>query len=210
MGFLEYPKNGNNKERNDAIDTINKFEDIDNITNVSDQNSLVDAWVNFFSWYPTLWGSNGDSTKKAIHSALSNVVKHRNALNDTMGMLDDVYGPDDGIPPKNLNAPTPPRHDPLVLDSDKDSFISTVALADSNTYFDITADGIKEKVSWIAANDGILTYDKNENGKIDGINEVFGNLTTSGFDELKELIDSNHNGECKCHQCNYKLSKRLL
>jgi len=52
--------------------------------------------------------------------------------------------------------------------------------------------GIKEKVSWIAPNDGILAYDKNGNGKIDGINEVFGNLTTSGFYELKQLIDSNN------------------
>jgi hypothetical protein len=103
----------------------------------------------------------------------------------------DTSNPDDGIPPID---PTPPRRDPLVLDTDKDGFISTVALADSNTYFDITGDGIKEKVSWIGANDGILTCDKNENGKIDGIDEVFGNLTTSGFDELKQLIDSNYDG----------------
>ncbi|MBU0631802.1 hypothetical protein KKA17_04085, partial [bacterium] len=104
----------------------------------------------------------------------------------------DPTNPDDGIPPNYLNPPTPPRRDPLVLDTDKDGFISTITLQDSNAYFDITGDGIKEKVSWIKSNDGILTYDKNENGKIDGIDEVFGNLTTSGFEELKQLIDSNH------------------
>ena len=102
--------------------------------------------------------------------------------------------PDDGIPPLDPTPPVP-RHDPLVLDTNKDGFISTISLEDSNTYFDITGDGIKEKVSWIAASDGLLTYDKNENGKIDGIDEVFGNLTTSGFDELKQLIDSNHDGK---------------
>jgi hypothetical protein len=90
----------------------------------------------------------------------------------------------DGIPPNHATPPTPPRRDPLVLDTDKDGFISTIKLQDSQTYFDITGDGIKEKVSWIGANDGILAYDKNGNGKIDGIDEVFGNFTTSGFGEL--------------------------
>jgi Ca2+-binding EF-hand superfamily protein len=93
-----------------------------------------------------------------------------------------------------FDTPPPPR-DPLVLDTDKDGFISTIKLQDSQTYFDITGDGIKEKVSWIGANDGILAYDKNGNGKIDGIDEVFGNFTTSGFEELRQLIDSNHDGK---------------
>ncbi|MGE3612539.1 MAG: hypothetical protein AB7G20_03510, partial [Sulfurimonas sp.] len=88
----------------------------------------------------------------------------------------------------------PPRRDPLVLDMDKDGFISTVSLQDSSTYFDLTGDGIKEKVGWIQANDGLVAYDKNENGKIDGIDEVFGNQTTSGFDELRETADSNYDG----------------
>lgn len=101
---------------------------------------------------------------------------------------------DEDNTPDPLNPPPSPR-DPLVLDTNKDGFISTVALSDSNAYFDITGDGIKERVSWIAANDGILVYDKNESGKIDGIDEVFGNFTKNGFEELKELIDSNHDGK---------------
>jgi len=85
--------------------------------------------------------------------------------------------------------------DPLVLDSDKDGFISTISLEDSNAYFDITGDGTKEKIGWIAPNDGILVYDKNENGQIDGIDEVFGNATTSGFEELAKTADSNFDGK---------------
>ena len=92
--------------------------------------------------------------------------------------------PDDGIPPVATNAPIP-KQDPLVLDTDKDGFISTIALEDSNTYFDITGDGIKEKVSWIDANDGILAYDKNGNGKIDGIDEL--------YSRLKIWHDTNYN-----------------
>ena len=87
------------------------------------------------------------------------------------------------------------RYDPLVLDTNKDGFISTTSLENSNTYFDLTGDGLKERVGWIKPEDGLLVYDKNENGQIDGIDEVFGNLNKSGFEELKELIDSNHDNK---------------
>ncbi|MCK9338344.1 MAG: hypothetical protein M0P43_10980, partial [Arcobacteraceae bacterium] len=112
---------------------------------------------------------------------------------------DNTNAPDSGNNNDEDNAPEPikppPPRDPLVLDTNKDGFISTIALKDSNAYFDITGDGIKERVSWIDSNDGILVYDKNESGKIDGIDEVFGNFTKNGFEELKELIDSNHDGK---------------
>ncbi|MBU0631083.1 hypothetical protein KKA17_00405, partial [bacterium] len=84
------------------------------------------------------------------------------------------------------------RHDPLALDINQDGFISTTDLDVSGTYFDITGDGLKERVGWIKSEDALLTYDKNENDNIDGIDEVFGNLSESGFEELKRLIDSNH------------------
>lgn len=87
------------------------------------------------------------------------------------------------------------RHDPLALDMDKDGFISTTSLEESSTYFDITGDGLKERVGWIQSNDALVTYDKNDNGQIDGIDEVFGNLGESGFEELKRLIDSNHDNK---------------
>ncbi|PHQ88406.1 MAG: hypothetical protein COB42_08920 [Sulfurimonas sp.] len=88
----------------------------------------------------------------------------------------------------------PPRHDPLALDMDKDGFIATTSLEDSSTYFDLTGDGLKEKVGWIQSSDGLVAYDKDNNGKIEGIDEVFGNQTTSGFDELRQIADSNHDG----------------
>jgi len=84
------------------------------------------------------------------------------------------------------------RYDPLALDTSKDGFISTSSLEESNTYFDITGDGLRERVGWIKDEDALLVYDKNENNQIDGINEVFGNLNESGFAELKRLVDSNH------------------
>ena len=109
-------------------------------------------------------------------------------------------GPTDDVEVTILNSGTATvydddegkRHDPLALDMDMDGFISTTSLEESTTYFDITGDGLRERVGWIKSNDALLTYDKNENGQIDGIDEVFGNLSESGFEELKRLIDSNH------------------
>ncbi|MGE3613673.1 MAG: Calx-beta domain-containing protein, partial [Sulfurimonas sp.] len=113
----------------------------------------------------------------------------------SLSIADDDNEPNPDDPRPHAPPPPPlPRRDPLVLDMNQDGFISVVSLQDSNAYFDITGDGIKEKVGWIEANDGILVYDKNESGKIDGIDEVFGNQTTSGFTELRQIADSNYDG----------------
>jgi Ca2+-binding RTX toxin-like protein len=136
-----------------------------------------------------------DRDGDGIHDELDDYPDDpNNNQNNDENAPDSGNNNDDDNSPDPLNPPPPPR-DPLVLDTNKDGFISTIALSDSNAYFDITGDGIKEKVSWIAPNDGILVYDKNESGKIDGIDEVFGNFTKNGFEELKELIDSNHDGK---------------
>ncbi|MDD4855056.1 MAG: hypothetical protein PHU41_04335, partial [Sulfuricurvum sp.] len=94
--------------------------------------------------------------------------------------------------PHPYNPATPQPHDPLVLDMNKDGKISTIALADSQVFFDITGDGVKERVGWIAPQDGLLVYDKNRNGTIDGISEVFGKDGISGFAELRAVADTNH------------------
>ncbi len=83
------------------------------------------------------------------------------------------------------------RYDPLVLDTNKDGFISTTPLTGSTTYFDLTGDGLRERIGWVSGEDALLALDKNDNGQIDGIDEIFGNLKESGFEELKRLIDSN-------------------
>ncbi|MDR1008590.1 MAG: hypothetical protein LBL65_08560, partial [Campylobacteraceae bacterium] len=92
----------------------------------------------------------------------------------------------------------PPRKiriDPIVLDMDKDQKISTVSLANSEVYFDINGDGLKERVSWIDSNEAFLVYDRNQDGKIDSINELFGNRDKNGFDELRETADSNYDNK---------------
>ena len=85
--------------------------------------------------------------------------------------------------------------EPLALDMNKDGVINTTTVQESETYFDLTGDGIKERTGWIKSEDALLVYDKNEDGKVGGIDEVFGNATTEGFDELRDIVDSNYDNK---------------
>lgn len=80
--------------------------------------------------------------------------------------------------------------DPLVLDLDGDG-IELVSIEQSTAQFALNADGFREQTGWVKGDDGMLALDANGDGKINNINELFGDALTDGFDELKTL-DSNN------------------
>ncbi|WP_457642393.1 calcium-binding protein [Persephonella sp.] len=82
--------------------------------------------------------------------------------------------------------------DPLVVDLDGDG-IETISPANSNIMFDFDGDGFRERTGWVSPDDGILVIDKNNDGQINDVNEVFGNLNMDGFTELSQY-DSNNDG----------------
>ncbi|WP_436176016.1 hypothetical protein, partial [Mesorhizobium sp. LjNodule214] len=91
------------------------------------------------------------------------------------------------------NGPmTHPPISPLVLDLDGDG-VELTSLDGSNVYFDLDADGFAERTGWVTGGDGMLAHDANGNGRIDDINELFGNATTDGFAVLRNF-DSNSDG----------------
>ncbi|MDR0903427.1 MAG: hypothetical protein LBM59_02210 [Ruminococcus sp.] len=90
---------------------------------------------------------------------------------------------------------------PLVIDLDGNGFETTGQAG--GVYFDLDSNGFAEKTSWIAGgNDGFVTLDLNENGIIDGGEELFGNYTKlsdgtlakDGFEALAEY-DTNADGK---------------
>lgn len=83
--------------------------------------------------------------------------------------------------------------DPVVLDMDGDG-IELIHVNNSSTFFDFDKDGFNEKAGWVAPDDAFLVYDANGNGTIDDIDEMFGNETISGFDELASF-DVNGDGK---------------
>lgn len=95
--------------------------------------------------------------------------------------------------------------DPLALDLNGDGKIGISPALNGGAYFDHNGDGVSQRSSWISKEDGILTYDRNGNGKIDDGSELFGNFTQikdkdgnqrlakDGYEALKEF-DSNNDG----------------
>ncbi|WP_340115568.1 calcium-binding protein, partial [Pelagibius sp. 7325] len=82
--------------------------------------------------------------------------------------------------------------DPLALDLDGDGLEFT-GLKTSDTYFDLDGDGFAEHTAWLRSDDGFLAMDRDGNGTIDDISELFGAPGVSGFSELSAL-DSNGDG----------------
>ena len=93
-----------------------------------------------------------------------------------------------GMGGSNLGAP----RDPFVLDLDGDG-IELGTLADSQAYFDLNGDGFATRTSWLKGDDGFLALDRNQDGKINDITELFGSPDRTGYEELSEL-DSNADG----------------
>ena len=82
---------------------------------------------------------------------------------------------------------------PIVLDLDHNG-IHTISRADSTGTFDLFGTGKAVASGWISGGDGFLAVDKNGNGHIDNISELFGGITKgAGFANLA-TYDSNHDG----------------
>ena len=82
---------------------------------------------------------------------------------------------------------------PIVIDLDGNG-IRTISRDDATAGFDLFGNGGSVKSGWISGGDGFLAVDKNGNGKIDSINELFGGTAKgAGFANLA-AYDSNHDG----------------
>ena len=78
--------------------------------------------------------------------------------------------------PKNKK---PIQYDPLSLDLDGSGKIETVGL-NAGVLFDYDGDGIKTGTGWVAAGDGLVVRDINNDGKITSGLEIFGDNTILG------------------------------
>ena len=81
--------------------------------------------------------------------------------------------------------------DPLVINYDED--VNPFAnISNLHFEFDLDNDGTTEMIPQLKRGAGFLALDKNENGKIDSGNELFGPSTNNGFTELA-LYDNDKN-----------------
>ena len=87
---------------------------------------------------------------------------------------------------------TDPPISPLIVDLDGDG-VETISLSGSDTFFDLSQNGFLQRTAWVGSDDGLIVLDRNSNGQIDDIGELFGSGTSNGFSELVEL-DENGDG----------------
>jgi Ca2+-binding RTX toxin-like protein len=86
---------------------------------------------------------------------------------------------------------------PLVLDLDGDG-VELTAINTPVVRFDIDGDGFREATGWVKSDDGLLVFDRNNDGFINDSSELFGNQLgnntfSNGFESLKALDTNKDN-----------------
>jgi hypothetical protein len=146
--------------------------------NIDDINLIIEKYFNKESSFE--FGSNEYPN---LTQSEREGLAYQIASGDNSGASYAAYNPNNSFVPVR-------RGDPLILDLNGDG-VKTTSLQNSKTFFDLSGDGMSEQTGWVDSNDGLLVYDKNSNGNIDDVNELFGNTTQSGFSMLKQLFDAN-------------------
>ncbi|SDB62124.1 hypothetical protein [Butyrivibrio sp. INlla16] len=88
-----------------------------------------------------------------------------------------------------MASPLDALFDPLIINTGAD----TAGLSDKKFKFDLDADGKEDEISTLGEGSGFLVLDKNEDGKINDGNELFGVKSGDGFKDLAEY-DTDSNG----------------
>lgn len=106
-----------------------------------------------------------------------------------------LFGPDGPLAPGWFDPDGPfffPPISPLVFDFDGDG-LDLIAIDQSTAFFDLNLNGLAEHTAWIGPDDGFLALDRNGDGVINDLTELFGGVEVDGFTRLTEL-DSNGDG----------------
>ena len=87
---------------------------------------------------------------------------------------------------------------PVALDLDNDG-VELVSKADSRAHYDITGDGTRHQLGWVAPDDAFLAIDDNHDGKISQAKELsFAQWSTdpndTDLEALGSVFDTNHDG----------------
>jgi len=155
------------------------------------------------------WGGNHQADVRGqgadMDSGSGNSSGNSSGSDNSTGTGNHNHGgnPDRSSP--NPNRPSPNQggrhyevYDPLVLDLDGDGLETLSADDHRGALFDHDGDGIRTATGWLKADDGFLVYDRNNDGKINDLTELFSERfasnTPHGFAALSSL-DSNHDGK---------------
>lgn len=86
---------------------------------------------------------------------------------------------------------------PIAIDLDGDG-VELIPVGESDVYFDFDGDGIGERTTWTARDDGFLVFDANNSGTVDAAHEIaFSEWTRDGRTDLEALrmFDRDRDGD---------------
>ena len=151
------------------------------------------------------WGGNHQADVRGQGADMDSGSGNSSGSDNSTGTGNRNHGgnPDRSSP--NPNQPSPNQggrhyelYDPLVLDLDGDGLETLSADGHRGALFDHDGDGIRTATGWLKSDDGFLVYDRNNDGKINDLTELFSERfasnTPHGFAALSSL-DSNHDGK---------------
>ena len=151
------------------------------------------------------WGGNHQAGVRGRGADMDSGSGNSSGSDNSTGTGNRNHGgnPDRSSP--NPNRPSPNQggrhyevYDPLVLDLDGDGLETLSADGHRGALFDHDGDGIRTATGWLKSDDGFLVYDRNNDGKINDLTELFSERfasnTPHGFAALSSL-DSNHDGK---------------
>jgi len=97
---------------------------------------------------------------------------------------------------------------PIVIDLDGDGIETSSLFAGHSVMFDIDGDGKKDQTGWLSGRDAFLAVDKNGNGVIDGVGELFGGPNRG--DGYAQLATFDSNGDGKVDSNDERYSELLV
>lgn len=111
------------------------------------------------------------------------------------------YGP----PPAAIVASSGGKK-PIAIDLDGNGFAFT-DVDDSNVFLDVNGDGWKRRSAWIKPGDGLLAFDRDGNGKIEGIDEIafvgYAPDQQTDLAAVRKAFDTNNNGVLDAGDANW-------
>lgn len=163
----------------------------DGLTNAAPSNSITNGnstgreWLSGFD-FEEKFRQYDDDFWASERPPLADGITYENGQFSVFGGLNNQQGTSSAI--KNI--------DPLVLDLNGNG-IELKSYQNANVLFNMDDDAYKEQTGWAASTDGFLVHDKNSDGIINDITEMFSEYYTTGVSNgLQALatLDSNSDG----------------